>query len=466
MEDQTNFIYRTIISDMSEGLMVIGLDGIITHLNPAAEAILGKSRESLIGKKFARSFFLYEENDSFNQAIIDAIYDRNNSHRNIVAYFDGKNTRHLQITTSYLRNNGEKIGIVVVLSDISELLELRDAIKAMEHIKKLNDQLSMRNKLLSATFGRYLSDEIVKELLDTPGGLQLGGKKRSVTIMMSDLRGFTVMSENMDANDLITMLNHYLTVMGEIIAKYKGTIIEFLGDGILIVFGAPIVVEEHALNAVCTAVEMQAAMPKVNEWNREHGYPDLQMGIGINSGETIVGNIGSERCTKYGVIGRKVNLCGRIESYTVGGQILISPETKASIKEPLEIFNEFSVLPKGLKDPIVLSEITGVGGSIDIHCPTEAVKEFTYFDKPVDVEFFIIEDKHCGSEALKAKVVAFADYSILLETDEELELFTNIEIHYTDVLYGKITKSEGKRYFVSITSTPQKLNFLVDPCRK
>ncbi len=337
MTDQTNYIYQTILSDMSEGLMVIGFDGIITHLNSAAEQILAKNEKDLIGKKFAKCFFLYEENDQFNQAILDAIYDKNKSHRNIVSYYNGNNFKELSITTSFLHHNGSKVGIVIVLNDITELVELRDSLKAMERIKKLNTQLELRNKLLSATFGRFLSDEIVKELLETPGGLQIGGKKRHITVMMSDLRGFTQMSESLDPTQLIDMLNHYLTVMSDIITEHKGTIIEFLGDGILVIFGAPIDNKNHALDGVVAAIKMQKAMPSINEWNQQQGYPNLSMGIGINTGEMIVGNIGSEKHTRYGVIGKHVNLCGRIESYSVGGQVLISPLTKSLINEPLEI---------------------------------------------------------------------------------------------------------------------------------
>lgn len=283
--------------------MAIGFDGIIKFLNRAALEILVRSEEELLNRTFAGCFFEYEENDGFNQAVLDAVYDRSGTHRNTVSYFTGEETRQLNITTSFLRDGEEKIGIIVVISDISELVELRDAIKAMEKIKSLNRQLEMRNKLLGETFGRYLSDEIVKQLLETPDGLELGGKKRQVTAVMSDIRGFTAMCEAMDARSLVTMLNHYLGEMTEIIEKYGGTVIEFIGDGILSLFGEPVKTNSHAADAVAAAIEMEAVMPEINRWNRAHGYPILEMGIGINTGEAIVGNIGSEKRTKYNVIG-------------------------------------------------------------------------------------------------------------------------------------------------------------------
>ena len=451
MSDQTTFIYQTIISDMSEGLMVIGFDGVITHLNPAGEAILGKKRDQLIGKKFARCFILFAENDQFNQAIIDAIYDRTTSHRNLVPYFNGTSFKQLSITTSFLHKEDEKVGIVVVLNDISELVELRDAVKAMERIKKLNNQLELRNQLLNTTFGRYLSDEIVKELLETPGGLQIGGKKRHLTIMMSDLRGFTQLSENLDAARLIDMLNHYLSVMSEIIMEHKGTIIEFLGDGILIIFGAPIEIEDHALNAVIAAIRMQSAMIDVNKWNIAHGYPELQMGIGINTGETIVGNIGSEKHTRYGVIGKHVNLCGRIESYTVGGQILISQSTKSFIKEPLTIAKEFEVLPKGIQTPILLSEITGINGKYNYQCPKREIS-VKRLSNPIEIVFHKIFEKHVGKTAIKGKIISASKSHAIIISERELKVFDNLEIRGETSVFCKVIEKSDEGYLVDFTT--------------
>lgn len=455
----TDFIRESIIRDMSEGVMAIGMDGIINYVNPAVSQILERDIDELSGQKFVNCFFEYEENDTFNQTILDAIYDTTTSHRNVVPYFTGKQTRQLHVTTSYQHNGEEKVGIVVVISDISELTELRDAVKAMERIKRLNNQLELRNKLLSETFGRFLSDEIVRQLLETPDGLALGGKKRTLTIMMSDLRGFTALSEQMEARDLIAMLNHYLGEMTEIIQKWNGTIIEFIGDGILAIFGAPLPSEYHAADAVAGAVEMQIRMNEINEWNAERGYPLLEMGIGLNTGEVIVGNIGSEKRTKYGVVGSHVNLAGRIESYTVGGQILVSPLTRELVSEPLEIEQEQKVFPKGVKEPLLLTHVTGIGGKYQLSCKLKE-SEMLALENPRKVEFFVIRDKHSTLESETGYLVALSKTEALMETDVELVPYDNLQLEVGGKIFCKVLSKEGSAWRLHFTAIPSGIDLI------
>ena len=451
MSNHSGVIQASIMRDMKEGVMTIGMDGIISFVNPAAEKILEKTAEELLGQRFAACFFEYEENDGFNQTILDAIYDATTSHQNVVTYFTGEKTRQLHVTTSYLKNNEERIGVIAVLGDISELSELRDAVKAMEQIRALNEQLKLRNKLLNETFGRYLSDDIVKELLDTPNGLALGGKKRSLTVMMSDLRGFTAMSEKMDPQKLITMLNHYLGEMTEIIEKRKGSIIEFLGDGIFAIFGAPLELENHASNAVAAAVEMQMRMEEINVWNETQGFPQLEMGIGINTGEVIVGNIGSERRSKYGVMGSHVNLCGRIESYTVGGQVLISPLTRSMINEPLSVMQEMEVMPKGVKSPLILSHVTGIGGDYQLSYEQKE-EELEVLEQPKEVTFSLVKDKHNDKKENSGRIIALSKSEAILVTDVELKLFDNLVIMVDGKRFCKVIRQENDGWRIRFTA--------------
>jgi len=453
MSDNGDLIRESIMRDMAEGVMVINFDGVITYLNPAALAILDAREDALLGHSFGATFFDYEENDAFTQTVLDAVYDRARSHEAYVPYFTGTETRQLRVVTSYLTDAGKSVGVIAVLSDMTELHELRDAVKAMERIRSLNGQLELRNKLLSETFGRFLSDEIVRQLLDTPDGLTLGGKKRTLTVMMSDLRGFTSMSESMDAGDLISMLNHYLGEMTEVIEARGGTIIEFIGDGILAIFGAPAPSETHAADAIAAAVEMEIKMGQVNAWNAEHGYPALEMGIGLNTGEVIVGNIGSEKRTKYGVVGSHVNLCGRIESYTVGGQVLASPLTCELCGAELEIAQDLTVYPKGVKGELVLSQITGIGAPYGIYEKTAHTKPRA-LERPIPVRFHRLDGKHGCAGSCYGGIVAAAHDGAVLETCEALDVYDNIQIDAGGKLFGKVTERTDGGFLVHYTSIP------------
>ena len=216
------------------------------------------------------------------------------------------------------------IDFPVCLARVQSQLALK---RAQDQVKRLNAGLARRNDLIKATFGRYLSDEVVDQILEAPGGARLGGDKRTVTIMMSDLRGFSALSERLPPEQVVRIINNYLATMTEVIKKHKGTIDEFIGDAILAIFGAPVSREDDAKRAIACAVEMQLAMHAVNEYNRKNDLPEIEMGIALHTGEVIVGNIGSEQRAKYGVVGTAVNLTSRIETYTIGGQILISDAT-------------------------------------------------------------------------------------------------------------------------------------------
>ena len=434
--------------------MTISFDGVVAYANPSALDILGFTGEELIGKKFAGLFFEQEENDRFTQAILDAVYDRQHPHDAIAPYTTNGITRQLRVVTSFLQENGEKIGIIVVFSDLSELMDLRDAVKSMEMIRALNEQLNMRNKLLNETFGCFLSDDIVKQLLDTPDGLNLGGSKKKLTILMSDLRGFTAISERMDPEELIIMLNHYLGEMTEIIQKHNGTIIEFLGDGIFVIFGAPVASDTHADDAVATALEMQARMESINKWNSERDYPQLQMGIGINTGEVIVGNIGSEKRTKYGVVGSDVNLCGRIESYTIDGQVLISQSTLDNTKADITIEKEIVVTPKGATSDMTLRRVTGIGEPYNVHVHDKIEEAPEKLSRIIPVTFYRVEGKHNQEKAYYGGIVALTTDKAVLDTAVELKEYDNITIDVGEKLYCKVIDKSEDGYLIGFTSIP------------
>ena len=150
---------------------------------------------------------------------------------------------------------------------------------------------------------------------------------------MSDLRGFTALAERMPPERVLGTVNEYFRAMIDVCLAHGGSVKPILGDALFVIFGAPLPMEDQAAAAVASAIEMQNAMRQVNERNRRAGHPELQMGIGLNTAVVVVGNIGSERRAKFGVIGSGVNATGRIESYATGGQVLASQSVVDEVGE-------------------------------------------------------------------------------------------------------------------------------------
>jgi adenylate cyclase len=217
-----------------------------------------------------------------------------------------------------------------------------------------------RNRVLKNAFGTYVSPEIVEQIAKDPDKLQLGGEKKELTVMFSDLRNFTTYSEKLDPQQIVAVLNNYLSVMSNIIFVHKGTIDKFIGDAIMAIFGAPIAQKDHADRACRVALDMFRELKNVNEDNAQQGYPPLSMGVGINTGDMTVGNIGSEKRFDYTVIGDAVNLGSRLEGLTkyFNVEIIVSETTKKACITNQFIFRELgSVLVKGKNDSIKAFEL-------------------------------------------------------------------------------------------------------------
>jgi class 3 adenylate cyclase len=210
------------------------------------------------------------------------------------------------------------------------------------------------------TFGRYLSREIVDEILKSPGGVELKGELRDISILVADLRGFTQMTEALGPRQVLEIINRYLETMTDIIVSHRGTIDEFTGDGILVFFGAPQALPDHAARAVRCALDMQQAMAGLNRQLSKRSLPELQMGIGINCGQLIVGNIGSEKRKKYGAVGSPINLAFRVEAQTTGGEVLVSPEVRSRFNGQLLVDETRESHLKGLDHPVTLFRVVGL----------------------------------------------------------------------------------------------------------
>ena len=247
---------------------------------------------------------------------------------------------------------------------VEEQLSFRQANTLLRKIKK---QLELRNDFIRKVFSFYMSDDVVSSILDSHAQQKLGGKECKVTILFSDLRNFTPLSDSLPAEQLVNILNSYFTKMVHIIEKHKGTIYSFIGDAIMVIFGAPYSTQDDALRAVACAVEMQLTLKKVNTQNKKKGLPQLLMGVGINTGTAVVGNVGSKKRMQYSAIGSSVNLSSRIQDFSLGGQVLISEATYMETSKDLEISGHLRVKTKGFDYPIHIYDVVGVNGVYHLH---------------------------------------------------------------------------------------------------
>ena len=334
----------------------------------------------------------------------------------------------------------------VVLARAETQLSLKHA---MEEIKRLANRLEKSNRFIKHTFGRYLSEEVVDRLLETPEGLRLGGEKREVTLLMADLRGFTAMADRFTPEQVVRVLNNYLGTMADLIVAHQGTIDEFIGDAILAIFGAPETREDDAARACACAVAMQLAMRDVSAFNRGEGLPDVHMGIAVNTGQVIVGNIGSQTRAKYGVVGTHVNLAGRIEGFTVGGQVLVSASTVAKAGDVLERGQRVTFQAKGFKEPIDVYDLLGVAGAWNVRLPPRD-DQLEKLRPELAVSVAVLEGKQMSDTTFPATLLRASTSAALLRSPQPLPTFANVRLRLTGAdgtprpgdLYAKVASAE------------------------
>jgi class 3 adenylate cyclase len=318
------------------------------------------------------------------------------------------------------------------------------------NLAQKNAELVRAHELVRRAFGRYVSEEVAASILQSPEGLELGGEEREVTILMSDLRGFTALAARLTPQEVIEFLNLYLEAMVDVISRYEGTIDEIIGDAILVIFGAPLACEDHAAKAVACGLAMQLAIKEVNQRLAAKGAAQLEMGVGIHTGPVIVGNIGSLRRTKYAAVGSNVNLAGRIESFTTGGQLLISQNVRDKIKSPLRIDGQFQVEPKGATSRLQLHEVSGIGEPFNLSLPTRT-NSLSPLPQPLPIRFTVLEEKFVGRTVNEGRLVSASDSEGGIESELELVPLSNLKIEVKPVaganpggeIYAKVIGAAG-----------------------
>jgi adenylate cyclase len=214
-------------------------------------------------------------------------------------------------------------------------------------------------RIVKALFGRYVSRDVYKQLLENPQLAALGGTRRDMTVLFSDIRGFTSVTERGVPDELVAQLNEYFSRMVEVVFRHHGTVDKFVGDMVMALFGAPVDDRQHAEHAVAAAVEMVRQLSELNRKWAAEGRPSLDIGIGVSSGDMIAGNIGSSSIMSYTVIGDNVNLGARLESLNkeYGTRIIISAATLKQLSSAYTTRPLGEVIVKGKTRAVEIFEV-------------------------------------------------------------------------------------------------------------
>lgn len=296
-----------------------------------------------------------------------------------------------------------------------------------------------------------LRQELLKNLTRT--NLVSGSPEyKDVTILFSDLRGFTAISEQYPAKTLIEILNHYLSRMCEIIYRYGGTVDKFMGDSIMALFGLPNSRPDDLERAIACAVEMQRTMLEVNALNTQRGYPRLFMGIGINTGRVVAGNLGSELHSEYTVIGDEVNLASRIEAFSLRGQILLSENSYDLAQHFIECDSANHVLMKGKQLPVRLYELLSTLNPYLLEVPRVELRKSPRIKVDFPMRFRLLEKDHVVQDSYEGTAIDLSYHGlqarlpIHLEAmcDLRIELSTSLMNTQSNHIYAKVLLTQAR----------------------
>ncbi len=251
---------------------------------------------------------------------------------------------------------------------------------------------------------------------------------RRVTILLSDLRGFTAVAEKYTALEMVEALNRYFARMSEIIIRYGGTIDKFMGDSIMALFGAPLTREDDLEAALGCAIEMQIAMSAINEQNKSYGMAPLYMGIGINTGVVVAASLGSSLHSEYTVIGDHVNLASRVEAHSLRGQILLSENSYLAAREFIEIGDTNEVRVKGKKDIVRLYELLSIQRPRLLTAPAREIRNSPRVHVDMPLTFQLLSGKTVLPQEYVGRVIDVSYGGMYIVSPVPVEPFGDIKI--------------------------------------
>ena len=322
---------ESILTSIATGVITINTLGEVDSINKAGQKIIKKVPEKIIGNHY---MYLFEKDEHIIELITNAEIENK--------IYSELNTPFLSVSKEAVVNvsasprvdlNGKISGLVLTIEDITDISKVKN------------------------TFKRYVSKQVVDELLDDDAKLNLGGEKREVTVLFSDIRGFTSMSEKMEPENVVSTLNKYFSLMIDIVFKNNGTLDKIIGDELMIVYGAPTSSKDDTERALKTAVEMQEKINVFNKEREKKGEVPIKVGIGINKGLVVSGNIGSRELMDYTVIGDTVNLGARLCSAAGPDKIIVSKTVWEATKKIYSYKRLKPIKVKGKRDEINIYEV-------------------------------------------------------------------------------------------------------------
>ncbi|WP_448267473.1 GAF domain-containing protein [Nostoc sp. DSM 114159] len=385
---QQEQMQRDILRSLSNGVVSTDKTGLIIAANESAKRLLGLEPEDRLEGKLVTDAIGIKEGD-FSKWYQDALH---------AVDLKGRQQYYPDRTLISTGTEQHSINLSInTIADASDQEQVRGALVVMEDISD--------EKRLKSTMYRYMTQELAEELLKLDDA-KLGGDRKEVSILFSDIRGYTTLTENLEAEEVVSMLNEYFESMVEAVFKHKGTLDKYIGDAIMAVFGSPLPLEEHAWMAVQTSLEMRDRLHEFNQRRHIDNKPRIKIGIGINSDTVISGNIGSSKRMEFTAIGDGVNLGSRLESVSkqYGCDIIISHNTFKPCQDNIWARELDYIRVKGRNEPVAIYELLGLRSN-----PIESEK------------LQVIEHYHKGREYYLKRDFnrARAEFALVLAADSQ-----------------------------------------------
>lgn len=343
---QQEQMQRDILRALSNGVISTDKEGRIITANRSAKTLLGFTEQTTIEGQSIVDIVRLQRGDFVRwfQGVLQRQDEKSRQQYypdQILEPIQGQEQHSINLTINAITDAKDDTaisGALVVMEDISD------------------------EKRLKSTMYRYMTQEVAEQLMENPDAAKMGGDSREVSILFSDIRSYTTLSENLSAEQVVEMLNQYFEQMVDAVFQFKGTLDKYIGDAIMAVFGAPLPLDEHEWMAVRTAVEMRHRLIEFNARREAQGKPPIRIGIGISSGDVISGNIGSSKRMEFTAIGDGVNLSSRLEGATkqYGAEIVLSEYTFRPCADRIWYRELDYIKVKGKNKPVAIYEVVGL----------------------------------------------------------------------------------------------------------